>query len=53
MLIGVSAFTVMMTWKRGREILFDKLNQETMPLNLFVNSIGAGSIQTIEGTAIL
>jgi KUP system potassium uptake protein len=51
-LIGVSAFTVMMTWKRGREILFAKLNKETMPLNLFVNSIGAGSIQTIEGTAV-
>lgn len=51
-LIGLSAFTIMITWKRGREILFEKLNQETMPLNLFVNSIGAGSIQTIEGTAI-
>ncbi|HNA20887.1 MAG TPA: potassium transporter Kup [Agitococcus sp.] len=51
-LIGISAFTVMITWKRGREILFEKLNKETMPLNLFVNSIGAGSIQTIEGTAI-
>ncbi|HNB20456.1 MAG TPA: KUP/HAK/KT family potassium transporter, partial [Agitococcus sp.] len=49
-LIGISAFTVMITWKRGREILFEKLNKETMPLNLFVNSIGAGSIQTIEGT---
>ncbi len=51
-LIGVSAFTVMMTWKRGREILFEKLNKETMPLNLFVNSIAAGSIQTIDGTAV-
>lgn len=51
-LIGISAFTVMMTWKRGREILFEKLNKETMSLNLFINSIGAGSIQTIEGTAV-
>ena len=51
-LIGISAFIIMITWKRGREILFEKLNKETMPLNLFVNSIGAGSIQTIEGTAV-
>ena len=52
LLIGLTAFTVMITWKRGREILFEKLNCETMPLNLFVNSIGAGSIHVIEGTAI-
>ncbi len=52
LLIGMMAFTVMTTWKRGREILFEKLNSETMPLNLFVNSIGAGSIQVIEGTAV-
>ncbi len=52
LLIGLGAFTVMLTWKRGREILFEKLNSETMPLNLFVNSIGAGSIHIIEGTAI-
>lgn len=52
LLIGISAFTVMTTWKRGREILFAKLNSETMPLNLFVNSIGAGSIQVIDGTAV-
>ncbi|PTQ87680.1 potassium transporter Kup [Agitococcus lubricus] len=51
-LIGISVFTIMLTWKQGREILFAKLNSETMPLNLFVNSIGAGSIQTIEGTAV-
>ncbi|MBH1971906.1 potassium transporter Kup [Moraxellaceae bacterium AER2_44_116] len=52
LLIGLCAFTVMLTWKRGREILFEKLNSETMPLNLFVNSIGAGSIHVIDGTAI-
>jgi len=52
LLIGVSAFTVMTTWKRGREILFEKLNSETMPLNLFINSIGGGYIHIIDGTAI-
>lgn len=52
LLIGISAFTVMVTWKRGREILFEKLNNETMPLNLFVNSIASGPVQEIEGTAV-
>ncbi|HEX5277334.1 MAG TPA: potassium transporter Kup [Fluviicoccus sp.] len=50
--LGATAFTIMMTWKRGREILFEKLNNETMPLNLFVNSIASGPIQEIEGTAV-
>lgn len=52
LMIGLMAFTVMTTWKRGREILFEKLNQETMPLNLFVNSIASGPIQEIDGTAV-
>ncbi|RZU37076.1 KUP system potassium uptake protein [Fluviicoccus keumensis] len=50
--LGATAFTIMMTWKRGREILFEKLNNETMPLKLFVNSIASGPIQEIEGTAV-
>ena len=51
-LIGISAFTVMITWKRGREILFEKLNKETMPLDLFVNNMNADSIHIIDGTAV-
>jgi KUP system potassium uptake protein len=54
LLIGLLAFTVMSTWKRGRAMLFDRLSNETMPLGLFVNSIGgAGStVQIVPGTAV-
>lgn len=54
LLIGLLVFTVMSTWKRGRELLFDRLNNETMPLGLFVNSIGGAgsSVQTVPGTAV-
>ena len=52
LMLGATAFTIMMTWKRGREILFEKLNNETMPLNLFVNSIASGPVQEIDGTAV-
>lgn len=52
LLIGSSAFFIMATWKKGRDILTDRLNAETMPLNLFVNSIGASVGQTVPGTAI-
>jgi KUP system potassium uptake protein len=52
LMLGATAFTIMMTWKRGREILFEKLNNETMPLKLFVNSIASGPVQEIDGTAV-
>ncbi|MEY4516319.1 MAG: hypothetical protein RL180_665 [Pseudomonadota bacterium] len=51
LLIGGSAFTLMMTWKRGRELLFAKLQNETLPLELFVNSIGS-SAHIVSGTAV-
>ncbi|MDI1301162.1 MAG: potassium transporter Kup [bacterium] len=52
LMIGLIVFTVMSTWKRGRILLFDRLKNETMPLNLFINSIGGGSITTVPGTAV-
>jgi len=52
LLIGCSAFFVMATWKAGRDILSHRLNSETMPLKLFINSIGASAGQTVPGTAV-
>lgn len=54
LLIGSSLFTLMMTWKRGRELLFQTLSRETMPLGLFVNSIDSSNsaVQTVPGTAV-
>lgn len=52
LLIGITLLTVMTTWKRGRHLLFEKLSNETMPLNLFVNSIGGNTVQTVPGTAV-
>lgn len=54
LLIGITLFTVMVTWKRGRELLFQRLSSETMPLGLFINSIGGSgsTAQTVPGTAV-
>ncbi|MDP2226268.1 MAG: potassium transporter Kup [Moraxellaceae bacterium] len=54
LLIGLVMFTLMSTWKRGRKLLGDRLANETMPLGLFVNSIGGAgaSVQTVPGTAV-
>lgn len=50
-LIGVVAFTLMITWKRGRELLFERLEKDTLPLELFINSIG-NSAHVVAGTAV-
>lgn len=53
LLIGAAVFTLMATWKRGREILFDRLNRETMSLASFIDSIATGEGLTIvPGTAV-
>jgi len=51
LLIGVVAFIVMMTWKRGRQLLLAKLHRETLPLDLFINSV-TSTAHTVDGTAV-
>ncbi|MEB3755056.1 potassium transporter Kup [Acinetobacter sp. MD2(2019)] len=38
--IGAAAFTILMTWKRGREIVYARLEKDSLPLDLFIKSIG-------------
>lgn len=51
LLVGGIAFTIMMTWKRGRSILFEKLQRDTLPLDVFVKSFGPGA-HIVSGTAV-
>ncbi|TCB34696.1 potassium transporter Kup [Acinetobacter sp. ANC 4910] len=51
LLIGGIAFTLLMTWKDGRELTFSKLQQDTLPLDLFVQSIGEQA-NWVEGEAV-
>ena len=50
--IGAAAFTVMTTWRRGREILLGRINEDSMPLKLFLESIAASPPMKVEGTGI-
>ena len=38
-LIGIMAFTILMTWKNGREIVYSKLEKDALPLSLFIQSV--------------
>ncbi|GAB3048694.1 potassium transporter Kup [Acinetobacter apis] len=36
--IGIFVFTILMTWKNGRDILINRLEQNALPLDLFIKS---------------
>lgn len=49
---GLIIFTVLATWKRGREILHDKLGQDAIDLAPFIESLALGGATRVPGTAV-
>jgi KUP system potassium uptake protein len=52
LVIGVAMFTIMSTWRRGREIVRRKVNDGAMPLKGFVESIALSDTPRVEGTGV-
>ncbi|MEP7276322.1 MAG: potassium transporter Kup [Betaproteobacteria bacterium] len=50
--IGILVFTLLTTWKRGRIVLMERLAEDAMPLDLFIQSIEASPPTRVPGTAI-
>lgn len=51
LMVGAVVFTIMMTWKRGRKITFDKLQRDTLPLDIFIKSLNSAP-NIVSGTAV-
>ncbi len=49
---GAAIFLLLTTWKRGRAILYERLAEETMPLDVFIASIAASPPVRVPGTAV-
>lgn len=49
--IGAVVFMLLMTWKRGRELMFEKLEKDALPLETFIKHLG-DHIQIVPGQAI-
>ena len=49
--IGGAMFAVMSTWRRGREILFERLNSSSVPLEPFLKSLFVAPPPRVPGTA--
>ncbi len=52
LLLGLGIFTLFATWKRGRALLYRKLEQDSMPLDAFLSSLKYGGPQRVPGTGI-
>lgn len=50
--LGIVMFTLMMTWKRGRELVFDNLKKHAIPLEDFLESLFVSPPVRVAGTAI-
>ena len=52
LVIGAGIFAVMVTWKRGREILLEKLRSQAIPLEPFLKSVVNEGIHRVPRTAV-
>ena len=50
--IGGVIFMLLTTWKRGRAVLMDRLSEDALPLNQFIESIEVAPPIRVDGTAI-
>jgi KUP system potassium uptake protein len=49
---GLVVFAVLTTWKRGRELLHDRLGQDSIELAPFIESLALGGATRVPGTAV-
>jgi len=52
LLLGSCLFTIMLTWKRGRQLVFDNLYKNSIPLKEFLQSLFIEPPVRVPGTAI-
>jgi KUP system potassium uptake protein len=52
LVIGGLVFTLMMTWKKGRRMLNDKLRSDAIPLDAFLESVFLSPPARVDGTAV-
>lgn len=52
LVLGAIIFTLFATWKRGRALLYEKLKQDSIPLDAFIKSLEYGSPHRVEGLGV-
>jgi KUP system potassium uptake protein len=52
LLLGTLLFTLMLTWRSGRQLVFDNLHKHAIPLDAFLESLFLAPPMRVDGTAI-
>ncbi len=52
LVLGGLIFTFLATWKRGRALLYERLKQDSMPLDAFIQSLAYGGPHRVEGMGV-
>lgn len=52
LLIGIVIFTLMLTWKTGRTLVYTRLKADAMAIEPFIDAIGAHPPTRVPGTAL-
>ena len=52
LLLGTVLLTLMLTWKRGRELVFENLEEHAIPLEAFMESLFVAPPVRVPGTAL-
>jgi KUP system potassium uptake protein len=52
LVIGAVVFTLMSTWKTGRRVLAEQLQNRTLPINLFLDDVRRSPPYRVPGTAV-
>jgi KUP system potassium uptake protein len=49
---GLALFVLMTTWKRGKQLLVDRIDEGGLPLPIFISSIAVQPPHRVQGTAV-
>lgn len=52
LLVGAIIFGLMSTWKRGRQVLTERMGEVLLPADMFLRDVGAKSPPRVPGTAV-
>jgi KUP system potassium uptake protein len=52
LLVAALGFTLMSTWKQGRRVLRERLEETGLPLELFLPDLGTSKLPRVPGTAV-
>ncbi len=52
LVVGAGLFTLMVTWKRGRQLLGQRMRSSAIPVEKFIESVERRQPQRVEGTAV-